>query len=113
MLCGAIVSSGHQIGPGPECGPAVHPAPRTYGNFARAFFTSPNFFNLDAALSKSLRMTERFNVELRTDRPNSTNHPDFATASIDTSIDSSTFGRFTGAGSNANRIVVLGGRVNW
>jgi len=100
-----------QVGPGGVM--LMNPAPGTYGNLAQTFFTSPNFFNLDAALSKSFRITERFNVELRTDWLNSTNHPDFSTASIDSSIDSSTFGRFTGAGSNANRIVVLGGRVNW
>jgi hypothetical protein len=91
----------------------MNPEPGTYGNLAQTFITSPNFFNLDAALSKSFRITERFNVELRTDWLNSTNHPDFSTATIDSSIDDATFRRFTGAGSNANRIVVLGGRVNW
>jgi hypothetical protein len=39
------------------------------------------------------------------------NNADFAT--IDSSIDDANFGRFTAAGSNNNRIIVLGGRVNW
>ena len=45
----------------------MNPAPGTHGNLAQTFFTSPNFFNLDAALSKSFRLTGRFSVELRTE----------------------------------------------
>jgi hypothetical protein len=67
---------------------------------------------VDASLSKTFRITERFNFELRTDWLNSTNHQDFSNATIDSNIDSATFGRFTGGG-NANRIIVLGGRLNW
>ena len=89
-----------------------NPLPGTLGNLAQTFFTSPNFFNFDASLSKTFRITERFNFELRTDWLNSTNHQDFSNATIDSSIDSATFGRFTGGG-NANRIIVLGGRLNW
>ena len=90
-----------------------NPSPGTLGNLAQTFFTGPNFFNLDAAMTKQFRITERFNLEIRTDWLNATNHPDFATATIDTSIDSATFGRITAAGSNANRIIVLGARLNW
>ena len=90
-----------------------NPLPGTLGNLAQTFFTSPNFFNLDASLQKQFRITERFNFEIRTDWLNSTNHPDFSSATIDTSIDDATFGRFTAAGSNNNRIIVVGGRLNW
>ncbi len=90
-----------------------NPVPGTLGNLAQTFFTSPNFFDVDMALTKQFRITERFNFEIRMDWLNATNHPDFATATIDTSIDSGTFGRFTAAGSNNNRIIVLGGRLNW
>lgn len=91
-----------------------NPVAGTLGNLAQTFFTTPNFFNLDASLSKQFRITERFNFELRTDWLNSTNHPDFSNATIDSSIDSPTFGRYTAAGSaNNNRIIVLGGRLNW
>src|SRR5579871_1709489 len=87
-----------------------NPLPGTLGNLAQTFFTSPNFFNLDASLTKQFRVTERINFELRTDWLNSTNHPDFSGATIDSSIDSATFGRFTGAGgANNNRIIVIGG----
>ena len=91
-----------------------NPLPGTLGNLAQTFFTSPNFFDVDASLTKQFRITGRFNFEIRTDWLNSTNHPDFSGATIDTSIDSATFGRFAGAGgANNNRIIVLGGRLNW
>ncbi|SPF50593.1 conserved exported hypothetical protein [Candidatus Sulfopaludibacter sp. SbA4] len=91
-----------------------NPLPGTLGNLAQTFFTSPNFFDLDASLAKTFRITERFNFELRTDWLNATNHQDFSNATIDSSIDSVTFGRFTGAGgANNNRIIVIGGRLNW
>jgi hypothetical protein len=91
-----------------------NPLPGTLGNLAQTFFTSPNFFNLDASLAKQFRITERFNFELRADFLNSTNHPDFSNATLDSNIDSVTFGRFTSIGSaNNNRIIVLGGRLNW
>ena len=92
-----------------------NPLPGTLGNLAQTFFTSPRFFNLDASLSKQFKITERISFEIRTDWLNSTNHPDFTNATIDPSINSTTFGRFTGAtsSSNNNRIIVLGGRISW
>jgi hypothetical protein len=91
-----------------------NPLPGTLGNLAQTFFTTPNFFDLDVSLTKQFRITERFNFEIRTDWLNSTNHPDFSNATIDTSIDDATFGRYTGAGSaNNNRIIVIAGRLNW
>jgi hypothetical protein len=91
-----------------------NPLPGTLGNLAQTFFTSPNFFDVDVSLTKQFRITERFNFEIRTDWLNATNHPDFSNATIDTSIDSATFGRYTGAGgANNNRIIVIGGRLNW
>jgi hypothetical protein len=91
-----------------------NPLPGTLGNLAQTFFTSPRFFNLDVSLSKQFRVTERFKVDVRTDWLNSTNHPDFSNATLDPSIDSQTFGRFTGGNNaNNNRIVVIGARLNW
>jgi hypothetical protein len=91
-----------------------NPLPGTLGNLAQTFFTTPNFFDLDVSLTKQFRITERFNFEIRTDWLNATNHPDFSNATIDGSIDSATFGRYTGAGgANNNRIIVIGGRLNW
>jgi hypothetical protein len=92
-----------------------NPLAGTLGNLAQTFFTSPNFFDVDLALTKQFRISDRFNVEIRGDFLNATNHPDFSNATIDSSIDDATFGRFTGASgsSNNNRIIVLGGRFNW
>lgn len=92
-----------------------NPLPGTLGSLAQTFFTSPNFLDIDLAITKQFRITERFNTEIRADFLNATNHPDFSTATIDSSIDSATFGRFTGASStsNNNRIIVLGARFNW
>jgi hypothetical protein len=92
-----------------------NPLPGTLGNLAQTFFTSPNFFDVDAGVSKQFKITERFNVDIRADWLNATNHPDFSNATMDLSIDSPTFGRFTGTNGNTNnnRIIVLGGRLNW
>ena len=89
-----------------------NPPPGTLGNLAQTFFTGPGFFNVDLALNKQFRITERFNAEVRTDWLNASNHPDFSGATIDSNINSSTFGRITGGG-GANRIIVLGARLNW
>ena len=91
----------------------TNPLPGTLGDLAQTFFTGPNFFDLDASMTKQFKITERFNLEIRTDWANATNHPDFATATIDTSIDDTNFGRFTKAGSNLNRIITIGARLNW
>jgi hypothetical protein len=81
--------------------------PGTLGNLAQTFFTGPNLFNIDLALNKQFRLTEPFNVEVRTFWLIATNHPDFSGATIDSNINSSTFGRVDGSG-GANRIIVLG-----
>ena len=93
----------------------TNPVAGTLGNLAQTFFTTANFFDLDASLSKSFRIKERLSFELRMDWLNATNHPDFSNATIDPSIDSTTFGRYTGTSStsNNNRIIVLGGRLSW
>jgi hypothetical protein len=91
-----------------------NPLPGTLGNLAQTFFTSPNLMNLDASLTKQFRIKEGMTFEIRADWLNSLNHPDFSGATLDSNIDSQTFGRFTAAGSsNSPRIIVLGGRLNW
>jgi len=89
-----------------------NPLPGTLGNLAQTFFSGPSSFNLDAALTKQFRITERFNAEIRTDWLNVANHPDFSASTIDSNIDSATFGRITGGGA-IGRIIVLGARLNW
>ena len=100
---------------GPGGAVLQNPLPGTLGTLGQSFFTGPGFFNLDAALAKTFRITERYSLEFRTDWLNATNHEDFTNATYDLSIDSATFGRITGPSttSNNNRIIVLGARLNW
>ncbi len=48
-----------------------------FGNVGRNYLSGPNFFNLDAALSKSIRFTERYNLDLRLEAFGATNTPQF------------------------------------
>ena len=89
-----------------------NPLPGTLGNLAQTFFTGPSLFNLDMAMTKQFRISERYSFEVRTDWVNVTNHPDFSGSTIDSNIDSATFGRITGGGATG-RIIVLGARLNW
>ncbi|MCU1233300.1 MAG: hypothetical protein JWP63_1267, partial [Candidatus Solibacter sp.] len=89
-----------------------NPLPGTLGSLAQTFLTGPRLFNVDAALTKQFKVNERFGVEIRTDWLNAANHPDFSGSTIDSNIDSATFGRITG-GVGGGRIIVLGARLNW
>jgi hypothetical protein len=49
----------------------------TFGNVGRNYLSGPNFFNLDATLSKAIHFTERYNLELRLEAFGVTNTPQF------------------------------------
>jgi hypothetical protein len=53
------------------------PSGTAFGNVGRNYLSGPNFFNLDAALSKSIRFTERVNLDLRLEAFGATNTPQF------------------------------------
>jgi hypothetical protein len=53
------------------------PAPNTFGNLGRNAFYGPGFSNLDLALIKNTKITERVNVQFRTDAFDLFNHPNF------------------------------------
>ena len=53
------------------------PASGTFGNVGRNYLSGPNFFDLDATLAKSVRFTERYNMELRLEAFGVTNTPQF------------------------------------
>ena len=70
----------HGIGPGDpwfSTSSFAAPAANTFGNVGRNFLSGPNFFNLDASVAKSIRFTERFNLELRLEAFGATNMPQF------------------------------------
>jgi hypothetical protein len=52
------------------------PPPGKVGS-GRNLVQGPNFWNLDAGLSKNIKMTERFNLQLRFEAFNVLNHPNF------------------------------------
>ena len=92
------------------------PAANTFGNVGRNYLSGPGFFNLDAALSKSIRFTERFNLDLRLEAFGVTNTPQFFFASNGGSaagitLGSSSFGQITSA--SGGRTLQLGAKFNF
>jgi hypothetical protein len=74
----------------------------------RALF-QPGFSTVDLALSKRMRLSERFNFQVRADLFNAFNQTFFA--GVTTGIDSATFGRFTS--SRGARVVQLNTRLQF
>ena len=81
----------------------------TFGNVGRYIESGPAFFNLDAALFRDIRITERFNLQFRTDWYSATNTPHFNNP--DVSLGDSTFGLVTGAG--GSRAIDLGLKLSF
>jgi hypothetical protein len=67
-----------------------NPAAGTLGTLQRRLFSGPWTFNIDFSLLKTVKITERHNVELRMDAFNALNHPTFWAG--DQNINSTTFG---------------------
>ena len=92
-----------------------------FGNVGRNFLSGPNFFNVDAALSKSIRFTERFNLDLRLEAFGATNTPQFFFNSTNgtpaggtaggTTLGSASFGHVTNA--SGGRTLQLGAKFNF
>lgn len=92
------------------------PVGATFGNVGRNAFSGPAFFDLDAALSKSIRMTERFNLDLRLEAFGATNTPQFFFASnggsaTGTTLGSNSFGQVTNA--TGGRVLQLGAKLTF
>jgi hypothetical protein len=91
-------------------------APGAFGNVGRNYLSGPNFFNLDAALSKAIRITERFGLDLRLEAFGATNTPQFFFASNGgssngTTFGSNSFGHVTSA--SGGRTLQLGVKFNF
>jgi hypothetical protein len=87
-----------------------------FGNVGRNYLSGPNFFNLDASLSKSIRFTERFNLDLRLEAFGVTNTPQFFFTTGNGSaagltLGSSSFGHITSA--TGGRTLQLGAKFNF
>lgn len=72
-------------------------APYTYGNAGRNIVRAPGLVNLDLALHKSFRITERVTAQIRAESFNATNTP--ALGAPNTVLGNGLFGQITSAGS--------------
>lgn len=54
-----------------------NPVAGSNGNTGRNFFIKPRYFQTDLSVSKNIRVTERFNFDVRLDARNLTNNPSF------------------------------------
>lgn len=109
-----------QCAPGQTTPCFEHPGVNQDGNLPIFGFNAPFFFNQDFSLIKRTPITlisERFNVEIRLELFNAFNHPNFT--SLQTQIDSSSFGKLTGivdtvrGGGVTSRIIQWALRINW
>jgi hypothetical protein len=97
------------------------PAGDAFGNVGRNYLSGPAYFDLDAALSKSIRFTERFNLDLRLEAFGATNTPQFffnntngtpaGGTAAGTTLGSSSFGDITSA--TGGRVLQLGAKLNF
>jgi hypothetical protein len=82
--------------------PSILAGRPTFGNVGRYIQSGPGFFNLDAALFKEIRVSERFNLEFRTDWYSASNTPQFSNPNVN--LGDSTFGLVTGTSGGARTI---------
>ena len=78
----------------------------TFGNAGHFSLRTPSYFDIDAAVSRTFQVTERYSVQTRVESFNLTNHPNFGGSTPSTGValgqnptlSSSNFGRITTAG---------------
>jgi len=80
---GSAANGNPQYFPALTCGTTATPGclfqvPAGFGNMGRNLLVGPGFENLDAALYKNTRITERLTAQFRADTFNLFNHPNFA-----------------------------------
>ncbi|MBM3787543.1 MAG: hypothetical protein FJW30_24570 [Acidobacteria bacterium] len=87
----------------------VQPTPGILGNLQPNFLEGPGDFRFDVNVQRVFQLTERVQFELRGDAIDVTNSPQWSAPNVN--MNSQNFGRITGAG--GNRIIVVGGRINF
>lgn len=102
----------HGIGSRPWFDTTAFSAPPadTQGNVGNYISSGPRFFNLDASIFRRVRLTERFNLELRSEWLHATNTPQFANPN--TTFGSSSFGLVTTT-NGGNRLVNVAGKITF
>ena len=73
------------------------PAANTYGNSGRNTIIGPGSVLMSLALSKNIPMKDSTGLEMRAEAANVLNHPNYS--SIDSTVNSPTFGEVTSVGS--------------
>jgi hypothetical protein len=114
----------HGIGPGNpwfSTSSFASAASGTFGNVGRNYLSGPNFFDLDASVGKSIRMTERLGLEIRLEAFGATNTPQFffnntggtpsGGAAAGTTLGSTSFGQITSA--SGGRQLQLGAKFTF
>lgn len=87
------------------------PAPGELGNTGRNYFIGPSRFQTDASLSKKLRFSERYSLDLRVDARNLTNTASFGLPTA--TFNSSVFGRIRTSVVSASRRIQLSAKFNF
>lgn len=85
--------------------------PGETGNLPRTIINGPNYLNINAALLKNIRFTERARLQLRMEAFNMLNNVNFFNNTQLASITSTTFGQVTSAG--AARTIQFGARFEF
>jgi hypothetical protein len=94
------------------------PRPGELGNYRDQIF-GPGDWDLDMAISKRLRLTERMNLEVRVDGTNILNHPQPASPNLSIQGGGSPFGTITSKSgvavqfSNYGRVFQMRSRLTW
>ncbi|HUS19045.1 MAG TPA: TonB-dependent receptor [Terriglobales bacterium] len=84
------------------------------GNLGINAFTGPSQFNVDLGLSKKTKITERVNVEFRSEFFNLTNHTNWFMADINNNINSTAFGQINPSNVNvAARVLQFALKLNF
>ncbi|MGC2400528.1 MAG: carboxypeptidase regulatory-like domain-containing protein [Acidobacteriaceae bacterium] len=86
------------------------PAAGTQGDVGNYISSGPRFFNLDASIFRRMRLTERFNLELRSEWLHATNTPQFT--SPNTTYGSSSFGLVQST-NGGNRLINVAGKITF
>lgn len=82
------------------------------GNVSRGFFRGPGYTNLDMAIEKNTRITEKTSFQMRLEAFNAFNHTNFGNPN--NNVDSSNFGRISSIRSFTNsRLVQLGAKFSF
>jgi hypothetical protein len=99
------------IGPDGRASTTKFLTPSTPGVFGQAIYIyGKNYFGLDAAINKQIKLTEKLKFDLQAGSANVLNHPEWGIANLN--IQSTTFGQ-TGSPMNGARTMYFRGLLSF